>query len=180
MPMPVHLWQWLHGPGPHSSQDQLHSLPSPPVHWSREPCTQGKGLSSTDCQSPLGPSAPKMVRKELIFFLRGIRSRFVWEERSSGRLWGCIFNSLGFASYTWRLHPSWKDFGFELLRFIFSYQFKRERERERSLRQNYLEKVASLFSSCLKSHTLVWIFYQACVRGISGSFSLPWAASPLF
>lgn len=54
--------------GPRSSQDQLHVLPSPSVHWSREPCTQGKGLSSTDCQSPLCPSAPKMVRKEPIFF----------------------------------------------------------------------------------------------------------------
>lgn len=54
--------------GPRSSQDQLHVLPSPSVHWSRESCTQGKGLGSTDCQSSLCPSAPKMVRKEPIFF----------------------------------------------------------------------------------------------------------------
>lgn len=49
--------------GPHSSQDQLHVLSSPSVHWSREPCTQGKGLSSTDCQSRLGPSGSKNGEK---------------------------------------------------------------------------------------------------------------------
>lgn len=69
-----------------------------------------------------------MVRKELIFFHRGIRSRFVWEERSSGEALGCIFEFSGLC-FLHVVSLLWKDLECELLKFIFSYQFKREREK---------------------------------------------------
>lgn len=104
IPVPIRLWQGLNSwyteqprPAPHSS------LP-PSFHWSRELRDQGKGLSSTNYQSRLGRSTPKMVRKDFIFFSEEPEAGLSGKNGAVGKALGCILNSLNFASYTWHPH----------------------------------------------------------------------------
>lgn len=61
--------------------------PSPHFTGDREPCVQRKGPSSTDCQSRLGPSSPKMVRQDFILSAEEPQAGLSGRDGAGGRLW---------------------------------------------------------------------------------------------
>lgn len=74
--------------GAHSGQGSSTFLtPSPHFTGDREPCVQRKGPSSTDCQSRLGPSSPKMVRQDFILSAEEPQAGLSGRDGAGGRLW---------------------------------------------------------------------------------------------
>lgn len=73
----------------HTAAQASSTFTTPPPHFTgdREPCVQRTGPSSTDCQSRLGPSSPKMVRQVFFLSAEELQAGLSGRDSAGGRLW---------------------------------------------------------------------------------------------
>lgn len=100
----------------------------PPPLISLEPGAprSGEGPQFYKLPKPAGSLHSKNGEKGFHLFLRGARSRFVWEEWSSGEGFGLHLEFIELC-FLHVASPPWKGFGSDLLRFMFSNQFKKKK-----------------------------------------------------
>lgn len=122
--MPIRLWQGLNSwyteqprPAPHSSFPLISLEPGA--------LRSGEGPQFYKLPKPAGSLHSKNGEKGFHLFLRGARSRFVWEEWSRGEGFELHLEFIGLC-FLLEASPPWKGFGFDLLRFIFSNQLKKK------------------------------------------------------